>query len=113
MQIQYNNNSNQYYSFLFHVRVFQKRQFLDASTGLSRFSELLAIFRNDIISYRPNANFSFIGEDLNAVHSANTIEELERFLVESPKFHTMNFKDKFKGSTNRIINFINKLCIEQ
>ena len=69
----------------------------------------LAIYRYDIISYRPNAQFPFIGEKLNATHLVNNKYELQMVLQNPPKYKKLSFRNNFYGSGERIANFLNDL----
>ncbi len=69
----------------------------------------LAIYRYDIISYRPNAQFPFIGEKLNATHLVNNKYELQMVLQNPPKYKKLSFRNNFYGSGERIANFLNNL----
>ena len=65
----------------------------------------LAMFRNDIISYRPNATKQFIGERLCATNDVTSQGEL-RTLLESPQKVDGTFKSRFDGSSEKIISLI-------
>ncbi len=68
----------------------------------------LAVFRQDIISYRPNAKTNFIGPIIGATIQAETIYELRSIIDKSKKINT-NFFKNYIGSSKRIENFLNKL----
>ena len=69
----------------------------------------LAMFRNDIISYRPNARKKFIGEKMGATHFAGTKSKLKHYLHDPPIYLTMPFRKKFDGSCKRISKFLENL----
>ena len=66
-----------------------------------------AMFRNDIISYRPNARKAFIGEEIGATHNAGTKTQLKKYLQKQPISSAMQFRNKFEGSGLRISKFLN------
>lgn len=65
----------------------------------------LAMFRDDIISFRPGATKSFIGERLGATVKAGSIEELW-YAVEHDVTVKSDFSSRFVGSRERIIQFL-------
>ena len=69
----------------------------------------LAMFRDDIISYRPNARKSFVGEKIGATHYAKTKSQLKKYLADPPSSSSMPFRNKFEGSGKRISKFLNSL----
>jgi len=70
----------------------------------------LAMLRNDVISFRPNATKEFIGKRLQATIDINTIEEFERCFTQKEKREVDGrFRAQFKGSTSRIVSLIEKL----
>lgn len=69
----------------------------------------LAMFRDDIISYRPNARKESIGQKIGATHNAGTKMQLEKYLEHPPISSTIPFRKKFKGSTKRISEFLYSL----
>ena len=69
----------------------------------------LAMHRDDIICYRPNAKSRFYGEDKNIINSSKEINVLSSYLVNKPKIETDSFKKKFVGSRGKIARFIKKL----
>jgi hypothetical protein len=69
----------------------------------------LAMHRNDIICYRPNAKSRFYGEEMNIINSAKKINTLSSYLTNKPKIKIDSFKKKFIGSSRKIARFIEKL----
>jgi len=69
----------------------------------------LGMFRDDIISYRPNARKGFVGEKIGATHYAETKSQLKNYLLDPPSFSAMPFREKFDGSGKRISKFLESL----
>ena len=69
----------------------------------------LAMFRDDIISYRPNAQKGFVGEKIGATHYAETNTQLKNYLLDPPSSSSMPFRKKYKGSGKRISKFLHSL----
>jgi len=69
----------------------------------------LAMHRNDIICYRPNAKSRFYGEEMNIINSAKKINTLSSYLINKPKIKIDSYKKKFIGSSRKIARFIEKL----
>jgi hypothetical protein len=69
----------------------------------------LAMFRDDIISYRPNARKGFVGEKIGATHYAETNTQLKNYLLDPPSSSSMPFRKKYKGSGKRISKFLHSL----
>jgi hypothetical protein len=65
----------------------------------------LALLRDDVISFRPGAKKSFIGERLGATLGATSIDDLIDIIscerVVEPGFH-----QRFEGSKSRIMRFL-------
>ena len=68
----------------------------------------LAFFRKDVISCRPNATKSFIGENLSLTVPAKSDLELN-FLLNNPTFAKRSMRGTFMGSKNRIVDFLLRL----
>lgn len=69
----------------------------------------LAMLRKDIVSFRPEATDSFVGEIIDATHSARNKSELLS-LMQNPKYFNDNaFKSKFKNSSKRILAIIKSM----
>ena len=67
-----------------------------------------SLHRNDVISFRPNANKQFIGKTLGVLTEINREKELIsalRFGVKANNSSAMNFK----GSKKRITNFLRSI----
>jgi len=69
----------------------------------------LAMFRDDIISYRPNARKGFVGVKIGATHYAETKSQLKNYLLDLPSSSSMLFRKKFDGSGKRISKFLENL----
>jgi len=69
----------------------------------------LAMFRDDIISYRPNPRKSFVGEKIGATHYAHDKEKLGEYFLHPPNFKSIPFRKKFNGSKLRILKFMETL----
>ena len=65
----------------------------------------LALFRKDIISYRPNAGKTFIGEDVFVTVPAKTDLEI-KYLLDNHVIARHGLNEYFQGSGNRIVNFL-------
>jgi hypothetical protein len=65
----------------------------------------VALFRCDVISYRPNSRKEFIGERLGATVPAQNIHQLSQS-INGTRNHDSNFGLRFKGSKNRITSFL-------
>ena len=66
----------------------------------------LCIFRNDIISTRPNNKKEFIGEILEIVVDIDKLSKLKNALEKKSKAKN-KLSNIFEGSEKRIIDFIN------
>ena len=62
----------------------------------------LAMFRNDILSYRPDTRKSFIGEEIGATHHVGSKVQLKEYLHDPPMSSSMQFRNKFKNSGVKI-----------
>ena len=96
-----------------YVRIFQNMsiehmvQIPDTIIGMASMLLIeLAMFRDDIISYRPNARKAFIGEKIGATHHAGTKDQLIKYLQCPPSSSSMPFRNKFEGSGKRISEFL-------
>ncbi len=65
-----------------------------------------AIFRNDIISYRPNEKKEFIGNKIKATYIVKRKSELKKIFDNKIIIKNKKIRNNFIGSTNRIIDFI-------
>lgn len=75
----------------------------------------IAIFRKNVITFRPNATSEFIGETIGATKAARTKEELKKILNsqknESIKIDmSHSYRQSFIGSRYRISKFINQVA---
>ena len=64
----------------------------------------IALFRANVISYRPNSRKEFIGERLGATVPAQNIQQLSRS-INGTRTQDSNWT-RFKGSQNRITSFL-------
>ena len=65
-----------------------------------------ALFRDDIISYRPNEKISFIGNRISATYMIKDKKHLKHAIHDEIKSRPGSYKKKFIGSSDRIISFI-------
>lgn len=65
----------------------------------------LALFRDDVISFRPNNKKFFIGEHLGVTIPVETLNEYLQAINGNVK-SANDFKAKFSGSRNKILDFI-------
>jgi hypothetical protein len=70
----------------------------------------LAMFRQDIISFRPFAKRSFIGTTIGACVDANSIAELEG-IIAGRKIAKSNLKRRFDGSTEKILRYFGSIVL--
>lgn len=69
----------------------------------------LSLFRRDIISFRPGAKGSFIGEELGALTGAKDADGLAALLRRPPRAPEA-FGGRFRGSGERIARFLESLA---
>lgn len=69
----------------------------------------LAMYRSDVISFRPDARLPFIGNTIGATVPVNTQDILGKILRNPQQSVSSSIREKFKGSGNRIGNFLNEL----
>lgn len=67
----------------------------------------LSFFRDDVLSYRPNANTKFIGETLGVVVSVDSKESLNNSLLKRAN-NRKKFCQIFLGSRLNILNFLQR-----
>ena len=98
------------------VRIFQKMsleqmiQVPDMIIGMASMLLIeLAMFRDDIISYRPNARKAFIGEKIGATHYVKSKSQLKNYIFDPPILSSMPFRKKYEGSGKRISKFLHSL----
>ncbi len=65
-----------------------------------------ALHRPDVLSYRPNDLSGFIGNRLGATYRVLDRQELKEILWGEKEVVNSGFNDKFKGSAQRILQFI-------
>ena len=65
----------------------------------------LAIYRDDIISLRPNANSPFIGDLIDVTIAANDLNSLEE-AMKSKARGLDQFRSNYIGSTRKILDFL-------
>jgi hypothetical protein len=99
-----------------HIKVFERMDMEEmvqiSHTIIGMASMLLielAMYRDDIISYRPNARKEFIGEIIGATHNARTKTQLIKYFKDPPSSSSMPFREKFEGSGKCISQFLNSL----
>jgi len=70
----------------------------------------LAILRNDVISFRPNATKEFIGKRLKATTDIITTGEFKDCFTQKEKQYVDgSFRNNFKGSADRFISLIDSI----
>lgn len=69
----------------------------------------LAMYRDDVISFRPNARLSFIGNNIGATIPVCDKDSLAKKLQKPLQCRSSSFRDGFKGSGERIGKFLNDL----
>jgi uncharacterized lipoprotein YehR (DUF1307 family) len=65
-----------------------------------------ALTRNDIISYRPNQLKDFFGNNIKATYLVQDKKLLRQVLDKEVKLNNINFRNKFDGSRQRIVDFL-------
>jgi len=65
-----------------------------------------AVLRDVVISYRPNDKKGFIGNRIGATILVQDKQSLNEIFEKGIKFDKSNFAEKFKGSTERIVDFV-------
>jgi hypothetical protein len=68
----------------------------------------LSVFRRDIISYRPNASKTFVGDRLGLTVPVRSESELKFFLL-CPQVAQRRLGDIFLDSKQRILSFLHKI----
>lgn len=107
----YANLSGRGVSVIRHATVEELSSLGDIIVGMASMRLLeLAMFRDDIISFRPGARKSFIGERLGATVDATSIEELVS-AMDNGEASASSFKSRFVGSKDRILSFLE--CISR
>jgi len=93
-----------------HISIEHMVQVPDTIIGMASMLLIeLAMFRDDIISYRPNARKGFVGEKIGATHYAETKSQLKNYLLDPPSSSSMPFRKKFDGSGKRVSKFLESL----
>ena len=93
-------------SIIRHATVEELDSLGDVIVGMASMLLLeLAMWRNDIISFRPGATKRFIGERLGATVDATSIEQLLS-VIDNGKTAASSFKSRFAGSRERIWRFL-------
>jgi len=83
----------------------------DAVIGMGSILLLeIALKRNDVISYRPNDNYSFFGNNIGATTLIKSKNDLSDFLNGKIILDKENYENKFYGSTKRIVNFLMEIA---
>ena len=105
------------YSELFHsgeafqldsVPLTELAQGADAIVGMASMLLIeLAMFRDDVISFRPGARLPFIGETISATTPAEGVSMLSHLLKTPFGNSTKTFRSRFRGSGARIVEFLN------
>jgi len=70
----------------------------------------LAMFRDDVISFRPGASKGFVGERLGATVPVANSRQLVQAMTVGYQGES-SFKDRFVGSEERIIKFMDKIIL--
>ena len=68
----------------------------------------LAMLRNDVVSFRPDAKKQFIGKRLSATVDVTSQEGLDRILS-CPQYLDGEFRERFDGSSARIASLIKSI----
>ena len=105
----YQKLKNEQLSIIKNIDIYSLNTLADIVIGMASMLLLeLAMLRNDIISFRPNAKKKFIGERLSATIDVTSQEELEG-LMNFPKLINGDFREKFNGSSEKISSLINQI----
>lgn len=68
-----------------------------------------SFFRNDVISYRPNEQVDFYGNRTGLTFAAKNKHELQQILYGEKIVTNLRPNEKYKGSREKIINFIKEI----
>ncbi|MFH1132655.1 MAG: hypothetical protein V1754_15070, partial [Pseudomonadota bacterium] len=91
------------------VPVMELAQGVDAVVGMASMLLIeLAMFRDDVISFRPRARLPFIGETIGATTLAGGVSELSCLLKSSFSHSGTSFRSRFSGSGVRIAAFLKR-----
>jgi len=102
----YHYLKNDNVSLLRMIDIYSLNVLADVVIGMASMLLLeLAMLRNDIISFRPNAKQAFIGRRLSATVDVTSQEELES-LLSYPEYIDGKFRESFNGSSARITSLI-------
>jgi hypothetical protein len=103
----YNELCHPSITYIDHIPVDELASIANIIIGMASMLLLeLAMFRDDVISFRPNATKPFIGELLGVTVPACDNESLHQAFSMSAK-NTADFQRRFIGSKVRILNFFN------
>jgi hypothetical protein len=72
-----------------------------------------SLFRSDIISFRPNQRYPFIGNQLGACSLFEDISLLKEHILKGGRISNRDFHLEVLGSTERIINLIKTLLSDK
>ena len=93
----YNYLNNKQVSVIRSIDIFSLNTIADVVVGMASMLLLeLAMLRNDVISFRPNATKRFIGERLSATVDVTSQEGLDRILS-CPQYLDGKFRERFDG----------------
>jgi hypothetical protein len=105
----YQHLKNEHVSVLRGIDIYSLNTVADVVVGMASMLLLeLAMLRNDVISFRPNATKRFIGERLSATVDVTSQEGLDRILS-CPQYLDGKFRERFDGSSARIASLIKSI----
>jgi hypothetical protein len=95
-----------------HASLFELAKGADFIVGMASMLLIeLAMLRDDVISYRPNARLPFIGNTLGATIQVNDRESLSKLFLlrNTSQIKDTSFRNRFQGSGDRIGKFLGDL----
>jgi len=102
----YHHLKNEQLSIIKNIDIYSLNTLADIVIGMASMLLLeLAMLRNDIISFRPNATKKFIGHRLSATNDVTSKERLQS-LMNFPKLISGDFRGQFNGSAEKISSLI-------
>lgn len=105
----YQHLKNEQLSVLRSIDIYSLNTLADVVIGMASMLLLeLAMLRNDVISFRPNATKKFIGERLSATVDVTSQEGLES-LMNFPQLINGDFRERFNGSSEKISSLIKEI----
>tara|TARA_B100001173_G_C16019143_1_gene561187 strand:+ start:2014 stop:2949 length:936 start_codon:yes stop_codon:yes gene_type:complete len=100
---------NKQLSIIKNIDIYSLNALADIVIGMASMLLLeLAMLRNDIISFRPNASKKFIGDRLSATLDVTSKEGLKS-LMNFPKVINGDFRRQFNGSSEKISSLIKEI----